>query len=580
MYSNNKLVLQLLSLMKQSGISKIVVSPGSRHFPIIHSMEADDYFTMYSVVDERSAAFFALGLIQQTGQPAAICCTSGTSASNYGSAVAEAFYQGLPLVVLTADRLPELLGQKEEQMFRQHDLFDGFVKYYGQLKEVKDPLDEWYCNRIINEAFLELDHHGKGPVHLNIPIESHHVDTFETTTLPVARKITRISADADEDVWETYAARLKGKKVLIVWGQSGPMPEKLARAVDLFVERFDCAILTDKLSNCHHPRAIKLAYPVLSTMSASDKDELAPDVVISFFRNYVFSGEMKMYLKYCGQSYEYWDIGRSEVCDPFRRLTTIFEMSEAFFLKKISHGTPASGASTYFDGWSRIEDSIAEPEPGFGEIYAVGRLMRALPANAALQIANSLPIRIAHLFRSDPTIKSFCNRGVNGIDGCMSTAVGYAASSEGPVFLVIGDLTFFYDMNALWNRHLSPHLRILLLNNEGGGVMHLPLKESLAPVLSRHVSAGHMTSAKGWAESLGIRYLSATGQEECDRAVAVLVDTNEKGPILLEAFSKKEDDVRAYKHYMKGLNKITLADKVRTKVKQKVIEMLPRYFVD
>jgi 2-succinyl-5-enolpyruvyl-6-hydroxy-3-cyclohexene-1-carboxylate synthase len=580
MYSNYKLVLHLLSLMKQFGISKIVVSPGSRHFPIIHSMEADDYFTMYSVVDERSAAFFALGLIQQTGQPAAICCTSGTSASNYGSAVVEAFYQGLPLVVLTVDRLPELLGQKEEQVFRQHDLFDGFVKYSGQLKEAKDPLSEWYCNRIINEAFLELDHHGRGPVHLNIPIESHHLDTFETTNLPVARKITRVTADVDDEVWASYSDRLKGKRVLIIWGQSGPMPERLARALDLFVERFNCAIFTDKLSNCQHPRAIRSSYLVLRTMSANERDELAPEIVISLFGNYVFNGEMKAYLKYCGQSFEHWDIGRSDVCDPFRRLTTIFEMNEEFFFKKMSLATSATGGSAYFSGWRSIEDSITEPSTGFGEISAIGQLMRALPATAALQIANSLAIRITHFFESDPAIKSFCNRGVNGIDGCMSTAVGYAASSGEPVFLVIGDLTFFYDMNALWNRHLSPHLRILLLNNEGGGVMHLPLEASLAPVLSRHVSAGHVTSAKGWAESLGMHYLSATSQEEYDKALDVLVNSNEKRPILVEAFSKKEDDVSDYKQYMKSLNKITLADKVKNKLKQKVIGMLPRYLVD
>ncbi|MFK8252341.1 2-succinyl-5-enolpyruvyl-6-hydroxy-3-cyclohexene-1-carboxylic-acid synthase [Ancylobacter terrae] len=568
MYSDDRLVLQLLSLMKQFGIRRVVISPGSRHYPLVHSMENDDFFIMYSVVDERSAAFFALGLIQQSGEPVAVCCTSGTSVVNYGSAVVEAYYQGLPLVVLSADRLPELLGQKEEQVFRQHDVYEGFIRYQGQLKIVRDSLSEWYCNRVINEAFLELDHHGRGPVHLNYPIESHHLDRFQTPALPQARKIARISADVEEAVWASYAARLEGKKVLIVWGQTNPMSDSLRAALDLFAERFNCAILTDKLANCHHPRAVESAYLALHSMNDKQMADLAPDIVISLFGNYTFNGELKGYLKFAGEQYECWDIGRSEVCDPFQRLTTIFEMNEAFFFRTLARHAGGAGSAAYFEGWSQVEATIVEPDVPFGEIYAIGKLMHSLPEGAALQIANSLPIRITHLFKSDPSIRSFCNRGVNGIDGCMSTAVGFAAATDEPVFLVIGDLTFFYDMNALWNRHLSPNLRILLVNNQGGGVMHLPLADSLAPQLTRHVSAGHVTSGRGWAESLGIRYYSAETREETDAAIALLTDPAEPGPIVIEVFSRKEDDVREFKKYLYKHKTYTFKEKVKGKLKR------------
>lgn len=575
MYSDNKLVLQLLSLMKQYGILRVVVSPGSRHFPLVHSMEADDDFTMYSVVDERSAAFFAVGLIQQTGEPVAVCCTSGTSALNYGSAVVEAFYQGLPLVVLSADRLPELLGQKEEQMFRQHDVYEGFIKYQGQLKEARDGFGEWYCNRIINEAFLEMDHHGKGPVHLNFPIEDHSSDTFQTAELPVARRISRVDADADDEVWARYAARLENKKVMIVWGQAGPMDDRLKQAVDQFSARFDCVILADQLANCHHPRAIETAFLSLRSMTAAQASELMPDVVISLFGNYTFNGEIKKYFKAAGRPFECWEIGTATVCDPFKRLTTMFAMNEAFFFRTLARHSSAAPAAGYFEGWARVEASIVEPDVGYGEIYAIGRLMRSLPKGSALQIGNSLPIRITQLFKADPSVRYLCNRGVNGIDGCMSTSVGYAAAADGPVFLVIGDLSFFYDMNALWNRHLSKNLRILLLNNEGGGVMHLPLKESLEPILPRHVSAGHVTSARGWAESVGFRYCPATTREDCDKAIDLLTDAAAPGPILVEAFSKKEEDVRNYKAYLKAVNKLSFSDKVMRKVRQKLSGVLP-----
>lgn len=584
-YSDNKLILHLLSLMKQFGIRHVVVSPGSRHFPLVHSMEADPWFTMYSVVDERSAAFFALGLIQKTGEPAAVCCTSGTSAINYGSAVVEAFYQGLPLVLLTADRLPELLGQKEEQMFRQHDVYEGFIKYQGQLKEVKDTFSEWYCNRIINEAFMELHHHGRGPVHLNFPMESHHSDKFRTPQLPMVRKISRICADSEDDIWAAYAARLQGKKILILWGQTTPMDDRLRNAVDQFAERFDCAILADKLSNCDHPRAIASAGQTLRAMTPAQRDELAPDIVISLFGNYTYNGEIKGYLASRKKPFECWDIGRSDVSDPFRRLTTIFEMNEAFFFRTMARHATTATPAVYFSGWAQVESTVFEPEVGFGEIYAIGKLMRSLPADAILQIANSLPIRITQLFRPQAPIRSFCNRGVNGIDGCMSTAVGFAAATDEPVFLVIGDLTFFYDMNALWNRHLSPNLRILLLNNEGGGVMHLPLDESMESILPRHVSAGHVTSAQGWAESLGIRYLPARNQQECDAAIATLADPSQAGPILVEAFSTKEQDVREFKGYMRALGansmpRRSFAQKAKRRIRRELSTFLRRSVLD
>jgi 2-succinyl-5-enolpyruvyl-6-hydroxy-3-cyclohexene-1-carboxylate synthase len=575
MYSDNKMVLQLLSLMKQYGIRRVVISPGSRHFPLIHSMDRDDYFQLFSVVDERSAAFFALGLIQQTGEPAAVACTSGTSAINYGSAVVEAFYQGLPLVVLTADRLPELLNQKEEQMFRQHDVYEGFIRYQGQLKDVTDPISEWYTNRIINEAFLELGEHSRGPVHLNFPIESHHLDKFQVPALPVVRKIDRIRADSSDEAWATLSARLQGKRVMIVWGQSNPMDQSLRKALDGFVERHDCTILADRLGNCHQPHTIQSAFMSFYAMGEEQRASLAPDVVISLNGNYSFNGEIKNWLGTLGGSFENWDVGRREVMDPFRRLTNVFDCAPAYFFMRMTGLAKGKAGTGYHAGWSKLEATITEPVVPFGEIYSVGALIKSLPKDSVLQIANSLPIRMTHLFPTSPEVEYYCNRGVNGIDGCMSTAVGFAAVSEKPVFLVIGDLTFFYDMNALWNRHLAPNMRILLLNNEGGGVMHVPLDENMAPTLGRHVSAAHTANARGWAESVGFRYIAATSKDTCDAAIATLTDISQPGQILVEAFSRKEVDVKTYKTYLKSFQR---QPSLQSRVKRKIRRLIfPSY---
>ena len=293
MYSDNKLVLQIISLLKQFGIKRIVVSPGSRHFSLVHSLEADNSFSLYSVVDERSAAFFALGMIQQTGDPVAITCSSGTACMNYGSAIVEAFYQKLPLLILSSDRPPELLNQLEDQMYDQLSTFTNCTKYQGQLREIKTDTDEWYANRILNEGLLELNHHGKGPVHLNIPFTSHRNDTFSNTSLPEVRKISLRRADAPPEMWIEASTKLNNKKIMIIWGQSVSLTDRFKKAIDRFCECFNVIILTDKISNLHHPKAIYNVPAILSSLRWEDKANLIPDIVISIGGNYIFNNEIK-----------------------------------------------------------------------------------------------------------------------------------------------------------------------------------------------------------------------------------------------------------------------------------------------
>ncbi|RGN30317.1 2-succinyl-5-enolpyruvyl-6-hydroxy-3-cyclohexene-1-carboxylic-acid synthase [Bacteroides oleiciplenus] len=566
MYSNNKLVLQIISLLKQFEIKRVVVSPGSRHFSLVHSLEADEYFNLYSVVDERSAAFFALGMIQQTGEPVAITCSSGTACMNYGSAIVEAFYQKLPLLVLSSDRPRELLNQLEDQMYDQLDTFTKCTKYQGQLPEIKNDTDEWYANRILNEGFLELNHHGKGPVHLNIPFTSHRNDTFSTISLPKVRKISLRRADATTEMWIEAATNLKNKKVMIIWGQSVPSTECLKKAIDNFCKCFDTVILTDKISNFHHPKAIYNVPAILSSLKREDKTNLMPNIVISIGGNYIFNNEIKALLR--PAKIPHWQVGyEDKVCDPFRSLTEIFEMGETFFFEQLSSVSSITHQNNYEEAWKQISQQIPIPTAEIGELYAIGKLLTNFPENADLQLANSCTIRMAHFFPTKASVRINCNRGVNGIDGSMSTTVGFAAANANATFLIIGDLSFFYDMNALWNRYISKKLRILLINNEGGAVMYAPINENMRKSLPEHIAAGHMTSAKGWVESLGFSYIEASSKKEIDSGIKTLTDLSIEHPILMEVHSKTIDDIHAMQEFTSSLYCPSISEKIANEAK-------------
>lgn len=571
MYSDNKMVLQLMSLLKQFEIRRIVVSPGSRHFPLIHSLENDLYFKLYSVVDERSAAFFALGLIQQTGEAVAVTCSSGTACMNYGSAIVEAFYQRLPLLVLSSDRLPQWLNQLEDQMYDQLSTFTACTKYHGQLPEINSPMDEWYCNRIINEALIELTHHGKGPVHLNIPFAVHHTDKFQTKVIPTARKINLHTACMTEKEWSLSVEQLKGKKIMIVWGQSVAQTSEFKNAINAFTEKFDAIILSDKMSNCHEVNSILNTTVVFAALKAEEKINLHPDIVITIGGNYIFNNELKNYIR--STHTRHWQVGlEDKVCDPFRTLTEIFEMDEATFFLATTQIATFKNDGKYIQTWKSISNIPNLPTPEYNELYAIGKLLNNLPQNVDLQLANSCTIRMAHFFPTDPSIRVNCNRGVNGIDGSMSTAVGFAAENERTTFYITGDLSFFYDMNSLWIRHLNPKFRILLINNGGGAVMYGPLNSELRKTLPPHVGAGHNTSAKGWVESLGFKYIEAKNKDEVDKGIQELLNTELEQPILLEVFTTINADIDSIKEYFATLERKTFTEKLVTKV---INEILP-----
>lgn len=565
MYVNDKMVLQLIALLKKFGIKKIVVSPGSRHNKFVNSLQVDGSFKLYLVVDERSAAFFALGLIQESGEPVAVTCSSGTACMNYGSAIVEAYYQRLPLLVLSSDRVPELLNQCEDQMYDQVSTFATCTKYHCQLPVVESSIDEWYCNRIINEALIELTHHGRGPVHINIPFANHHGTAYDVKELPDVRKITLHQLPMLSDDWNLLSSRLKGKKVMVVWGQSVVPLKEVEIAENAFADKYDVTVLTDKMSNCHAKNAIINTTITMSIMKYNQAPALQPDIVISVGANYIFNNELKRYLK--NGNAEHWQVGMEDkVCDPFHTLTDIFEMPETYFFNMLAEKGECNAKGSYFADWKAIADIPTLPDMQYCELYAITKLMSQLPENCDLQLANSQTIRMAHYIPIKESIRVNCNRGVNGIDGSMSTAVGFGADSNRLLFYITGELSFFYDMNSLSIRHISPKTRILLINNQGGAVMYDKPRNTPTDELPIYLAAGETKVAKGWVESLGFKYLIAHNKKEVDAGVKVLLDEDIERPILLEVFTNLSEDRYCIGDYIQSQDQRTFAEKVGGKL--------------
>lgn len=545
MYTELKSYQVIIALLKEYGIDQCVLSAGARNVPFVHSVEEDPFFTCYSVVDERSAGYFALGLAQQTGKPVVISCTSSTAACNYWPPVAEAFYQNVPLVVLTSDRDPALLGQREDQMIDQVGMFDRHVRKSVNLPIVKDDDDFRLCQRLVNEALLELDHREGGPVHINVPMKWYST-SFTVSKLPSVTKIRRLSIEDAQSVWEEMANRLRGyKRILVVCGQKSAPSSELKWQLETFFKRYSCAIAVEHMSNIHVKGSINTFVPMEGKYITPKKfDELCPELVISFGGN-IMQG-LKPQLRTEEKEFEHWLVSPDGmVCDLFGHLSTIFECSPEFFFRSMNDyaGESSKADLTYYNELKTYADGVLHPEFPWSNLYAIEKVARGIPDGSVVHLSINTAIRAMNFFELSGDVRVYANIGTYGIDGCLSSFLGQAVATEGPAFLVIGDLAFFYDMNALRIRHTRNNVRILLLNNRGGeefyyNGMWQNEKSDL------HTSARHSTEARGWAESCGFRYLRASDIATFNEALPKFLGESDR-PILFEVFTEMSTDAKA-----------------------------------
>ena len=478
MLSHIPSILQLTSLLHQHGIQDVVLCPGSRNAPICHTLSQTGLFRCHPITDERSAGFFAIGTALATQRPVAVCVTSGSALVNLHPAVCEAFYQQVPLVVISADRPAAWIGQMDGQTLPQPGVFGSMAKMSVTLPECHDKTEEWYCNRLINEALLACTHHVAGPVHLNVPL-SEPLYEFTADHLPTARLIQRGSL-LDTQLLDSHLQGCRHACILI--GQMPPHQLESSLLEQVSLQGY--CLIGETLSN---------ASPLDANPSEIDWDRMPHLDLVITLGGHVIHKAMKQWLR-ANPPKEHWHVSpEGNIADLFCCQTLCVESTPKAFLQKMTrHGMEHL----------TLPRLTAAPIPS-----VVSRLLDLLPDNAVLHLANSSTVRYAQHHKIPPTITVCCNRGINGIEGSMSSAVGYAsATPERPNFLVIGDLSFFYDQNALWNTQLPHNLHILLLNNGGGGIFNtLPIPSD--DESQRIIRASHTTTACSVARQYGLDYL-------------------------------------------------------------------------
>lgn len=604
MYTKILNVQIIVSLLKQHNIRNLVLSAGTRHVPLAHSVENDDFFHCYSVVDERSAGYFALGLAKELNEPVAIACTSSTATCNYTPPIAEAYYQGVPLLVLTGDRDPYRLDQLEDQMIDQVDMYRNFCKKCVNLPVVHTENDIWYCQRLVNEALLELDHHGKGPVQINFPINQTIEDIADASVpeLPAYNKISRVDMSSPNEQWTHYVNELKKKKrIMVLCGSGVPVDDATQSAMNEFAERYNCVLATEHLSNLHGGGMLN-TYAMAEAITGEVLRTNAPDLVIFFGGNFISRFKtMLRNLKISGGSWIINSDGR--IMDPFQDLNTVFECTlEHFFRYFADHAGKASNNKELYNDFEALNAQIEIPEmkeliekinqqtitdakfkklpmpdekdllPSnyLSALAAMYELSKRIPEKSLLHLSILNSTRIMQLFRLPEGVRVYSNVGTDGIDGSMSTFFGQAAVANKPSFLVIGDLSFFYDMNSLGIRYTLPNAHILLINNGGGSEFYFSMGRKLLPNIDLHICAAHKHSAKAWVECNGFRYLSASNMEEFYAQIDEFMNEDVSCPVVFELFTDKEMDVKV----LKGLRRTIMTD-TKTGKLVKQIEEIP-----
>ena len=564
MYSNKENVNILTALLVAHGVRHAVVCPGSRNAPIVHNLNECPDIACYPVTDERSAGFYALGMSQAltkpvcVKEPVVVCVTSGTALLNLAPAIAEAYYQRWPLVVISADRPPQWIDQLDGQTLPQPDALGRFVAKAVSLPEPRDDEERWYCNRLVNEVLLKSR---EGfPVHINVPI-AEPLFSFTTQTLPVQRKIELIGSLMNNRLFhETFlSAFFQARKPMVIVGQT--YFDDSCMAADLYEIGAYAVVLSESLTNtverCHFDEVLPLL---------EGDDSYKPDFIL-YLGGTLVSKRLKRFIRGLSDV-SVWSVSEDgAVYDTFMHLTGIIKGSvyeaTVLLMDAIEQST-ATHTETFVERWNRLLQRASAHadayEPAYSQMAAVKWFERSvgekkISKKASFHYANSTAIRLANIYACHYV---YCNRGVNGIDGSLSTAAGFSLVSEHDVYCVIGDLSFFYDQNALWNQNLKGNFRVLLLNNGKGGIFNMLPGLEQSPVRDSFVAASHQTSAEGICQQNHVVYLRADDMEQMQKGIETLLSLESDRPVLLEVFTNASEDESAYRLYFKQLQTVQL----------------------
>ena len=526
-------------LLLDYGIVDIVLSPGGRDVPLVRMFENnEDKFNIHRVTDERSAAYFGLGLATQLHKPVACVCTSGTAVSNYVPAVTEAYYTGIPLVVITADRIAIFHNQGEDQTIQQYGVFTHEIKKQISVPEGKGFNAEYQARRDISECLLECTHDVPGPVHINFPITDISIgekisDLAWEVKKGRRRLIKRCGLNDGEKSLYGWLDELKtSNRIMIVYGQNNPLDDEQKKYIDLFVKRFNCVVLTDHISNLNTGYTLK-AYQSIINMSQERFDkEFTPDIVITVGGKRLMNDPITFKIRKGSNKIRHWNVspdGRFR--DVYFRLTSVLEMSQYMFFKWFAeHAEECSNNGEYYNLWKKENDRLAPVTVNaFNSNYIQSKFLPQIPNGSMLHLGVGMSFIESRKYRIADDVEVYCNMGTNGIDGCTSTFMGQCAVAKNDLcFLLVGDLSFFYDMNSIWNKNLSSRMRILMVNNNGSGLLRNNDLKAITSV--------HNTKARGWVESTGFKYISADNKKDFEENLLYFTSTETDEPIFFEVF--------------------------------------------
>lgn len=540
MYSALQNVQILIALLKKYHVSHAVLCPGGSDYAIVRSLESDGDFTCYSVVDESSAPYIAMGISKEcNGIPVALVCTSGTASSNFVAGIRKAKQDGIPLIAITADRDPYLLNQMETQKVDQIGIFSELGKYNVSLPHVRSDREFAYCERIINDVLTAADQL-KCPVHINVPTTLGASGCI-VEKLPEVRKIDVLKkTDFTDKIFHKIQSC---KKILILAGQSKGYSSETTEKMQKISRICSAVFCVDHLSNLQFDHTIHY-YRITETISGKGFDRLCPDLVISFGNN--FAGErIKGLLRSRHRKIEHWTIDEEgKIRDVFYAITKVFQMSVDEFFEILQSGLSEIHAEPceqeYYRLWKNEESKIVINKIPFSNFLVAKMLADIVPENSIVHTSILNATRQTQFFNFKSGVKVYSNVGALGIDGCASTYFGQAGKDTFS-FLLIGDLSFFYDLSSVFFDPISSNIRIVLVNNHAGGEFHYTTSNLGEYDIDRYVAAGHNADVKELVEALGFCYYSAYNEKELSMVMPLLAEES-PAPVLLEVFTNADVD--------------------------------------
>ena len=509
-YSTKKFAQLASFYCKENHINNIIISPGSRNAPLTITFTNNPYFNCYSIVDERSAAFFALGLAQQTQNPSVLICTSGSALLNYYPAIAEAFYSDIPLIILSADRPKHLLEIGDGQTIKQANVFANHILDSITLREeISLSKNATNFNKIIKLAKKQ-----KGPVHINIPFDEPLYNTTETPiSFHIFKEEEKQSLLNETPLQVDYLQKFATKwnnasKKMVLIGVHQPS-ELLQIQINRLLQDPSVILLTETTSNIYHVKAINSIDKLIVPLDKDQLSNLKPDILLTL-GGMVVSKKIKQVLrKY--QPKEHWQVHPKRKQDTFHCLTEFFSVSselffsQFFFLTKSKQSNYQKEVLSIVNRRKNKHNTFLQKAP-FSDLKSFATIFDLLPQKKLqLQLANSATIRYAQLFDLSKNLQVFCNRGTSGIDGSTSTAIGASLPKNEQTLFITGDISFFYDSNALWNKYLKSDFRIIVINNAGGGIFRFIEGPKSSSSLS-YFETPHNLSAKHLCKLYNIEY--------------------------------------------------------------------------